>query len=213
MVGQEAVAAVEFRQAIDVRKHLFDLLVAGLLLVAVLPLLSLLMLIVLIESPGHPIFMQERVGLNGRRFRMLKLRTMVSDAEQRLDELQAMNDVQFPLFKIRRDPRVTRVGRWLRATSLDELPQLINVLKREMSLVGPRPPLPREVATYSSTQARRLAVLPGLTGLWQVNGRSNLTYEEGIALDLDYVDHRTLWLDISLIVRTVIVILTGRGAY
>jgi lipopolysaccharide/colanic/teichoic acid biosynthesis glycosyltransferase len=194
-------------------KRLFDMAFATVALIALLPPILLLMLAICLESWGSPIFAQERVGLGGRRFKMLKLRTMVRDAERRRVDVEHLNEAQAPMFKVKKDPRITRVGRFLRYTSLDELPQLINVIVGEMSLVGPRPPLPHEVGQYTSTQARRLTVIPGLTGLWQVSGRSDRSFDALIALDLEYIDHWSFWLDLKLIARTVWVVLSGRGAY
>lgn len=194
-------------------KRALDLVLASLLLVATAPLLLLLMLGIVLESSGSPIFVQQRVGLGGRRFGMFKLRSMYTDAERRLPEVAHLNEVKPPMFKVKRDPRVTRVGRLLRVSSLDELPQLINVIRGEMSLVGPRPPLPREVAVYSGWQTRRLAVTPGLTGLWQVSGRSDVDFDQVIALDLDYIEHWSFWLDVKLILKTPLVVLSSRGAY
>jgi lipopolysaccharide/colanic/teichoic acid biosynthesis glycosyltransferase len=212
------VSLVLVSEATEVRpipwsKRLFDVLFAAAGLAALTPLLLLLMLAIVIESSGSPIFPQERVGIGGRRFRMLKLRSMVSDADSRVHDLAHLNESDGPLFKIRDDPRQTRVGRLLRATSLDELPQLMNVLRGEMSLVGPRPPLAREVACYTREQLRRLSVVPGLTGAWQVNGRSNLDWESAIRLDLDYIDSWSFGLDLKLILRTFGAVASSRGAY
>jgi lipopolysaccharide/colanic/teichoic acid biosynthesis glycosyltransferase len=194
-------------------KRLFDVLFAATALAALAPLLLLLMLAIVVESWGSPIFAQERVGIGGRRFRMLKLRSMVPDAEARVRELAHLNESDGPLFKIRRDPRRTRVGRVLRATSLDELPQLLNVLRGEMSLVGPRPPLEQEVSYYTREQLRRLSVVPGLTGAWQVSGRSTLDWESAIRLDLDYIDSWSFGLDLMLIWKTFGAVVSSRGAY
>ena len=194
-------------------KRAFDIAFSAVTLVAILPLLLILMVAILIESRGNPLFSQERIGFDGRPFRLLKLRTMVRDAEKRRAELEDLNEAQWPLFKLRRDPRITRVGRLLRRTSLDELPQFLNVLWGDMSLVGPRPPLPHEVSTYTNEQARRLSVMPGLTGMWQVSGRSEASFDECVSLDLAYIDAWSFWLDIRLIAQTVAVVLTGRGAW
>jgi lipopolysaccharide/colanic/teichoic acid biosynthesis glycosyltransferase len=194
-------------------KRTFDVLLAVVALVALTPLLLCLMAAIWCESPGNPIFAQERVGFNGRPFRFFKLRTMVPNAEAGLEPVAHLNEVQPPLFKVRKDPRVTRLGRFLRITSLDELPQLVNVIRGEMSLVGPRPPLSHEVSQYTADQARRLTVTPGLTGLWQVSGRSDCSFDDLIALDLYYIDHWSFWLDLQLIARTFWVVATGRGAY
>ena len=198
---------------LPLRKRTLDVVSSALLLLTLSPLVAVLMLLIVIDSSGGPLFSQRRVGLGGREFRFYKLRTMVRDAEARQDELAALNEADGALFKIRRDPRVTRIGGFLRQTSLDELPQLWNVLRGDMSLVGPRPPLPREVATYTPTQARRLSVTPGMTGLWQVGGRSDLPFEAAIALDLDYIDTWSLALDLRLLVQTLLVVVRPRGAY
>ena len=194
-------------------KRAFDLVVATLALLVVLPLLSLLLVAIWLESPGNPIFMQERLGRHGRRFRMLKLRTMVRDAEQRRAEVEHLNEALPPLFKARHDPRVTRLGRILRATSLDELPQLLNVITGDMSIVGPRPRLPFEFATDNPAVAMRLSVKPGLAGLWQVSGRARLNFDEALALDLQYIENWSFWLDMKLIAKTFWVVLTLKGAY
>ena len=182
------------------------------LLVLAVPLLVLMALVRLADG-GPALFVQERVGAGGRRFRMLKLRSMVVGAPGRRAELQPHNEVDGPRFKLRADPRVTGLGRWLRRTSLDELPQLINVLRGDMSLVGPRPPLPREVARYTPREWRRLAVPPGMTGLWQVSGRSALPFDQGLALDLHYVDTWSLALDLKVLLRTLPAVVTGTGAW
>ncbi len=194
-------------------KEAFDRVVAAVALTAVLPLLAALVLAVRIETPGPGLFRQERVGKNGRRFTMLKLRTMTADAEARRDELLAHNDLDGVLFKMQDDPRVTRVGALLRRYSLDELPQLVNVLCGHMSLVGPRPPLPSEVAAYDEPVHRRLAVKPGITGLWQVSGRSNLSWAESVRLDLRYVEDWSWRMDAAILWRTGRAVLRQDGAY
>ena len=194
-------------------KRPFDVVTASLALLVALPFLVLLVIAIVLESPGTPFFVQERLGLRGTRFKLLKLRTMVPDAERRRAEIEHLNEALPPLFKVRNDPRVTRVGRLLRATSLDELPQLINVLRGDMSIVGPRPRLPHEFSLDDPAVIRRLSVKPGLAGLWQVSGRARLNYDEALALDLRYVDNWSFWLDLTLIARTVWVVLTLRGAY
>jgi len=162
---------------------------------------------------GPVIFKQERVGKDGRPFVLYKFRTMVVNAEARLQELRNLNDSDGELFKMRDDPRITPVGRWLRRLSLDELPQLMNVLKGDMSLVGPRPPLAREVAGYPEDMRRRLVVKPGLTGLWQVSGRSDLSWDESIRLDLTYVENWSLVMDLAILARTVSAVVRSSGAY
>lgn len=194
-------------------RRALDITVAALALLLLLPLLALLALLIRVDSPGPVLFVQKRVGKHGREFPVFKFRSMFTDAETRLDTVLAANERTGPVFKMRHDPRVTRVGRPLRRCSLDELPQLLNVLRGEMSLVGPRPALPREVALYTPRQRGRLSVTPGLTGLWQVSGRAELSFEESVALDLEYVRRQSVWLNIALLVRTVPAVLTGHGAY
>ena len=192
-------------------KRGFDILVSGAALVVLAPLLLVTALCVK-ASPGPVFFRQERVGLAGRRFHMLKFRSMVVDAEARLAEVAASNEQSGPVFKMTHDPRITRVGRFIRKFSIDELPQLVNVLRGDMSVVGPRPALPGEVARYEAWQLRRLSVRPGLTCVWQVSGRNAIGFEQWMLLDLRYIDHWTLASDLALIARTVPVVLTGRGA-
>lgn len=193
-------------------KRTLDLGLGALLVVASLPVLAVAAVAIRLEDGGPVWFVQERVGLRGRRFRMVKLRTMTPDAEARRPDLERFNETGGPAFKMRRDPRVTRVGAWLRRLSIDELPQLWHVLRGEMSLVGPRPALPREVARYTRAQRRRLSMRPGLTCTWQVSGRSDLDFRRQMALDLAYVDRWSLALDLWLLLRTVPAVLSGRGA-
>ena len=194
-------------------KAAFDRIVAGAALIAIAPLLLGLAVAVRATSAGPAFFKQERVGRDGQTFRLWKFRSMAVDAEERKDELMALNEFDGPLFKIRNDPRITRIGAFLRKYSLDELPQLINVVRGEMSLVGPRPPLASEVAQYEGHAHRRLLVKPGITGLWQVSGRSDLGWDETVQLDLRYVEDWSLGLDIVLLARTAVSVLKGRGAY
>ncbi len=186
--------------------------VVALLLLA-LPLLVVAALIKL-DSPGPVLYRQVRVGRRGRLFTMYKFRSMVDRAEELHNWLAtSTGQDQSPIFKLRRDPRITRVGNFLRRSSLDELPQLINVVRGEMSCVGPRPPLVREVERYERWQLARLEAVPGVTGLWQVNGRSELPFEEMVRLDLEYINHWSLGLDWKILLRTVPAVLGGRGAY
>jgi exopolysaccharide biosynthesis polyprenyl glycosylphosphotransferase len=194
-------------------KELVDRLGAVVLLALFGPLLLLVALCVRATSPGPVLFRQVRVGRDGREFRIFKFRSMYVDAEARLAELRHLNEHDGVLFKMRDDPRVTRVGRWLRRLSLDELPQLFNVLLGQMSLVGPRPPLPSEVAAYADDVRRRLAVKPGMTGLWQVSGRSDLPWEESVRLDLRYVENWSLSLDLVILLRTMTAVVRSSGAY
>jgi exopolysaccharide biosynthesis polyprenyl glycosylphosphotransferase len=196
-----------------VAKRALDITVAAALLVLAAPLMLLIALAIKLDSPGPVIFRQRRVGKDGRLFTFYKFRGMVADAEARLHEVAHLNEVNGPIFKSRRDPRVTRVGRVLRRTSLDELPQLWNVLRGDMSLVGPRPPLPTEVAQYEPWQRDRLLAPGGITGLWQVSGRNLLGFEDMVRLDLEYITRWSLWLDLVILARTVLVVFTARGAY
>ncbi|MER5745837.1 sugar transferase [Streptomyces sp. NPDC002225] len=194
-------------------KAVVDRLGAALGLLALAPLLVLIGAAVRLGSAGPVFHRQIRQGRNNRPFTMWKFRTMVLDAESRKPRLAAENETDGPMFKMRRDPRVTAVGRLLRRTSLDELPQLLNVVRGEMSLVGPRPPLPDEVSRYDERELRRLAVRPGLTGLWQVSGRSDLSWQETVSLDLWYVDNWSVATDMGLMARTLRAVADGRGAY
>lgn len=196
-----------------VAKRLFDLTVSGILVVITLPLMALISLMVILDSPGPILFRQKRVGMGGAEFEMFKFRSMVPDAEQRLADLAELNDGHGVLFKMKQDPRVTRIGSVLRKYSLDELPQLFNILAGSMSLVGPRPPLPVEVAGYEQDVLRRLLVKPGLTGLWQVSGRSNLSWQDSVRLDLYYVENWSLAGDVVIILRTARAVFLSTGAY
>jgi exopolysaccharide biosynthesis polyprenyl glycosylphosphotransferase len=195
-------------------KHLTDRLVAFVLLICFSWLFAIIACAIRFTSPGPIVFRQARGGKNGRSFTIYKFRTMVTDAEMQRDELQRMNQMQGPVFKIARDPRITRIGRFLRKTSLDEIPQLWNVLKGDMSLVGPRPLPMYEVEKFETTaQRRRLAMKPGITCLWQISGRSNITsFDRWVALDLEYIDNWSLWLDVKILLRTCPVVLFGFGA-
>lgn len=194
-------------------KIVVDRLGAGTGLLLLTPILVLVALAVRLDSAGPVFFRQFRVGENGRQFRMIKFRSMVTDAESRMEQLRDQNECDGPTFKMANDPRVTRVGRILRKTSLDELPQLMNVVFGQMSLVGPRPPLPSEVVGYTDGERRRLLVKPGITGLWQVSGRSHLTWQESVRLDLGYVESWSLPLDLRILARTVPAVLRRRGAF
>ena len=193
-------------------KNLMDRVVAAVGLLITLPLLLVVALTIKLSDRGPVFFRQRRVGREGKTFHVWKFRTMYTDAEDRLASLVDENESDGLLFKIRNDPRVFRFGKWLRATSIDELPQLINVLLGEMSLVGPRP-LPAEDGDFLGDVRRRLLVRPGITGLWQVSGRSDLSWDEAVRLDLYYVDNWSLAYDLSILWRTVGVVLARRGAY
>lgn len=195
-------------------KRAFDLSVAGLGLIALAPLFGLLTLLIRLDSRGPALYRQLRVGRSGKPFTMYKFRSMVLEAEAQRAALEPMNESQDGVtFKLRADPRITRMGRWLRRFSLDELPQLINVVKGEMSLVGPRPPLVSEVELYGQWMRKRLEALPGLTGLWQVSGRSEIGFNKMVELDLFYIEHWSFALDLNILLRTIPAVLSGRGAY
>ncbi|MEM7014589.1 MAG: sugar transferase [Verrucomicrobiota bacterium] len=194
-------------------KAMFDWLGALFFAIVLSPVLAFLALAIKLGSNGPVIFKQTRVGRNGRHFTLYKFRSMYVDAEERRQQLQDKNERDGPVFKIKNDPRITTIGRFLRRSSLDELPQLFNVLKGEMSLVGPRPPLQSEVDEYHRFQRRRLSMPPGMTGLWQVSGRSNLSFDESMELDLSYIDNWSFWLDLKLLFRTAFAIVRGTGAY
>jgi exopolysaccharide biosynthesis polyprenyl glycosylphosphotransferase len=194
-------------------KRIVDLAGGAVLLLFSAPILLLAAIAIKLDSHGPVFFVQERVGLNKRRFRMVKFRTMSADAESRMEEIEHLNEKTGPIFKIRNDPRITRVGRWLRKTSVDELPQLINVLLGDMSIVGPRPLSLRDALRMEvAWQKRRFSVKPGLTCLWQVSGRSNLSFEQWMQLDLEYIDRWSLGLDVSILLRTIPAIVSARGA-
>ena len=193
-------------------KRAIDVVLSAVLLLLGLPVVLLVALAIKLTSSGSVLFCQTRCGLNGRRFTLYKFRTMVEDAEERRRELLHLNEMDGPVFKLRRDPRVTALGRLLRRFSLDELPQLWNVLKGDMSLVGPRPPIPEEVERYQRWQRRRLAMKPGLTCLWQVSGRNEIDFQRWIELDLQYIDSWSPWLDLKILAKTIPAVLSGRGA-
>lgn len=193
-------------------KRLLDVGVSTLVLMLAFPVVLSIALLIKLTSGGDVLFRQTRCGLNGRFFTLYKFRTMVEGAEERRRELMHLNEMNGPVFKLRSDPRVTWFGRFLRKFSLDELPQLWNVLRGDMSLVGPRPPIPEEVARYQRWQRRRLAMKPGLTCLWQISGRNNLDFDRWIELDLQYIDSWTPLLDLKILVKTIPVVLSGKGA-
>lgn len=194
-------------------KRLVDIVLAATALIVLAPLFGVVALLVKATSQGSVFFVQERGSLNGRKFKLYKFRTMVADAESKLEELKAHNEMKGAAFKMANDPRVTPVGKWLRKLSIDELPQLWNVLRGDMSLVGPRPPLLSEVAQYDDWQRRRLSFRPGITCLWQVQGRNKITdFEEWAKLDLKYIDNWSLWLDFKILLKTVPAALFGIGA-
>jgi exopolysaccharide biosynthesis polyprenyl glycosylphosphotransferase len=194
-------------------KRLLDISVSSLLLIGLSPIFMVVALLIKLDSIGRVFFVQNRVGLNKRCFRMYKFRTMVGDAEQKQSELEFLNEADGPVFKIKNDPRVTRLGKYLRKASIDELPQLLNVLKGDMSLVGPRPLPIRDYQGFDQDWVRRrFSVRPGITCLWQVNGRSSVSFKEWMELDLHYIDHWSFWLDVKLLARTIPAVVRGTGA-
>lgn len=194
-------------------KRLIDVVIAAAALVVVSPLFLLLAVMIKWTSPGPVFYRQTRCGLGGRRFTLLKFRSMVANADELLLHMEEMNEVDGPVFKMRRDPRCTPIGRWMRIFSLDELPQLWNVLLGHMSLVGPRPPLPDEVNHYQAWQRRRLRMRPGMTCLWALEGRSQLRFDSWVRLDLLYIDNWSMWLDFKILLKTIPTVLSGKGAH
>lgn len=192
-------------------KDAFDFVFSVFVIIVLLPFMAVIALFIKLDDGGSVFFRQERIGLNGRSFICYKFRTMVSDAEMQLDSLRDKNESDGPTFKIENDPRITRIGRFLRRTSLDELPQFYNVIKGEMSVVGPRPPLLSEVVQYERYQLRRLSMKPGITCIWQVSGRNSISFKEWMKMDLDYIDNWSLWLDIKIIFKTVGVVFRANG--
>lgn len=201
-----------FRTNYRLAKRILDIFICLLSLPIILPLIALCALLIWLDDPGPVIFTQLRTGKGGKRFKMYKLRTMAKNAEELKYKYAHLNELTWPDFKITNDPRITRVGRILRKTSLDELPQIFNVFKGDMSLVGPRP-TSFDVSTYTLRHTERLEVLPGLTGLWQVSGRSDLNFDERLRLDIEYIERQSFWLDIQILIRTVAAIFNQRGAY
>jgi lipopolysaccharide/colanic/teichoic acid biosynthesis glycosyltransferase len=194
--------------------RLFDLFVAAMALLILAPLLLIVVCCIVIDSPGAIFYSQKRVGINGRIFKFWKFRSMVVNAEQQNDALISDRGIADSVrFKMKQDPRITRVGKFIRKYSIDELPQLWNVLKGDMSLVGPRPPVPKEVNIYSSSDRRRIRIIPGITCIWQVSGRSEIPFEEQVKLDEDYILSASFWTNIKLLLRTIPAVLFGKGAY
>lgn len=192
-------------------KRAMDIVFSSIALLTIAPLLAVIAIAIRMDSPGPVFYISERVGRNGRRFPCFKFRTMVTDAERQQWRMLHLNERDGVLFKIAKDPRVTRVGRFLRRYSLDELPQFLNVLRGEMSVVGPRPPVASEVREYNPNHLRRLAVLPGITGLWQTQGRHDPSFESYVSLDLAYIENWSLGLDLKIIAQTVRVVISGEG--
>ena len=197
----------------EIIKRLFDIICSLISIIILSPVFILISILIKIEDPkGKILFSQDRCGKNGKIFKMYKFRSMVHNAEELLEDLQKMNEMSGPVFKIKEDPRITRVGKFIRKTSLDELPQIINILNGDMSFVGPRPPLVNEVKQYNEYQIQRLLVKPGLTCIWQVSGRNNIDFDEWIELDLKYIKERNLMLDLTLIPKTIPALLGDENA-
>lgn len=196
----------------EVIKRIIDIVASFTGLILLSPLILIVSMLIKLESKGEVIFKQKRVGLNGKEFYMYKFRSMVINAEELKAELESQNEMSGPMFKIKDDPRITKVGKFIRKTSIDELPQLINVIKGDMSLVGPRPSLPKEVKKFEPWMMERLEVKPGLTCIWQVSGRNNIDFEDWMKLDIKYVRERSFKLDIKLILKTVLVLLGDKNA-
>ncbi len=193
-------------------KRFFDICLSTAALVVLSPLLLVIAILIYLEDKGPVIYSQTRVGKDGRAFKLYKFRSMCVDADEKLKDLQKLNERDGPVFKIRDDPRVTKVGKFIRKTCIDELPQLVNIIKGDMSIVGPRPPLPNEVEQYNSYQKQRLLVVPGLTCYWQIQKGEETTFDEWVELDLKYIKERSILLDFRLILLTFKVILSGKGA-
>jgi exopolysaccharide biosynthesis polyprenyl glycosylphosphotransferase len=194
-------------------KRCFDIVASILILILLMPIIPLIALMIRLDSPGPVFYRQDRVGEGGRIFKFLKFRSMYHGADQRLSELAARNEQSGPVFKIRSDPRITSVGRFLRRSSLDEIPQIFNVLNGDMSIVGPRPPLPSEVERYLPWQRRRLEVKPGITCLWQISGRSQISFDEWMRLDMEYLKTRSFQTDLLIFLKTIPAVIARRGAY
>ncbi len=193
-------------------KRIIDILMSVLSLIVLSPVFIIIAIAIKLDSSGPIVYSQTRVGKNGKHFKMFKFRSMIINAEEMLTELKPMNEMDGPMFKIKEDPRITRIGRFIRRTSIDELPQLINILRGEMSIVGPRPSLPSEVKEFESWMMERFVVKPGLTCFWQVSGRNNIPFHKWMELDIKYVKERNLWLDVKLVFKTIKVVIKGDDA-
>jgi len=207
LIGNESLVYLVPKRTLDIIGSLIGIVLLSIVFI-------LVALAIKIEDPKGPVFFsQERIGKKGKTFKMYKFRSMVTDAETKLAELLQLNETTGAMFKMKNDPRVTRIGRLIRKTSVDELPQLFNVLKGEMSLVGPRPPLPREVAEYTNYDKKRLIVTPGCTGIWQVSGRSNIGFKEMVELDLYYIKNQSIFMDVKIIFKTIVLLFGSKNAF
>ncbi|MGJ0841783.1 sugar transferase [Clostridium tertium] len=213
-VEEQEIIEIARRESIlyKTTKRALDIIGSLLGLVILSPLLLIVAILIKLESRGPIVFSQKRIGLNGKEFQMYKFRSMVENAEELKEKLAKQNEMSGPMFKMKADPRVTKVGKFIRKTSIDELPQLLNILKGEMSLVGPRPSLPREVEKFETWMLKRLIVKPGLTCYWQVSGRNNIDFYDWMKLDIKYVNERSFWLDIKLIFKTAFVLFGDKNA-
>lgn len=213
-INEQEIIEIERKESAiyNIAKRALDIIASTLGLIILSPILLVVAILIKLESKGPAIFSQKRIGLNKKEFKMYKFRSMVQNAEELKEKLAKENEMSGPMFKMKNDPRVTKVGRFIRKTSIDELPQLINVLKGDMSLVGPRPSLPKEVEKFEPWMLKRLSVKPGLTCYWQVSGRNNIDFENWMKLDLQYVNDRSFWLDLKLILKTVTVLFGDENA-
>ena len=213
-IEEQEIIQVRKKQNIfyEVSKRALDFIASLLGLILLSPVFLIVSILIKLESEGEVIFSQTRIGLKGKKFKMYKFRSMVKNAEELKAKLAAQNEMSGPMFKMKEDPRVTKVGKFIRKTSIDELPQLINVLKGEMSLVGPRPSLPKEVENFEPWMLQRLEVKPGLTCYWQVSGRNNIDFEDWMKLDIQYVEDRNFLLDLKLIFKTFFVLFGDKNA-
>lgn len=213
-INEQEIIEIERKESAiyNISKRALDIIASTLGLIILSPILLIVAILIKLESKGPAIFSQKRIGLNKKEFKMYKFRSMVQNAEELKEKLAKENEMSGPMFKMKNDPRVTKVGRFIRKTSIDELPQLINVLKGEMSLVGPRPSLPKEVSKFEPWMLKRLSVKPGLTCYWQVSGRNNIDFENWMKLDLQYVNDRSFWLDLKLIFKTAGVLFGDENA-
>lgn len=213
-INEQEIIEIERKESAiyNIAKRALDIIASTLGLIILSPILLVVAILIKLESKGPAIFSQKRIGLNKKEFKMYKFRSMVQNAEELKEKLAKENEMSGPMFKMKNDPRVTKVGRFIRKTSIDELPQLINVLKGDMSLVGPRPSLPKEVSKFEPWMLRRLQVKPGLTCYWQVSGRNNIDFENWMKLDLQYVNDRSFWLDLKLILKTATVLFGDENA-
>lgn len=205
---------LKHQYAYQMVKRIFDVVASAIALVLLSPLFLILAIAIKIDDPNGPVFYtQTRVGKNGKTFQIIKFRSMISNADKLLARLKNQNEVEGAMFKMKNDPRITRVGRFIRKYSLDELPQLINVIGGSMSIVGPRPPLISEVEQYTDYDKQRLMVVPGCTGMWQVGGRNDVDFDEMVRLDLTYIQNRSVWLDLKIMFETVKIMIVPNGAY